>query len=74
MKPLIKIPYASSAPVHTSNRSVSYHPGNLSGGIFSCVTLDKDQVARLQATIDRQKKELVKQRQKLAEHHDEDGK
>ena len=42
--------------------------------MFSCVTLDEDQVARLQATIDRQKKELAKQRQKLAEHHDEDGK
>jgi hypothetical protein len=42
--------------------------------MFSCVTLDKDQVARLQATIDWQKKELVKQQQKLTKYYDKDSK
>jgi hypothetical protein len=32
--------------------------------------LDDDQAARLQATVDRQKKELARQRQKLAEYEE----
>ena len=38
--------------------------------ILSWSTLDEEQSARLQAMIDRQKKELAKQRQKLAAYED----
>ena len=47
---------------------------NIFGNKSSQPTLDEEHAAKMQATIDHQKKELAKQWQKLSRYHNEESK
>jgi hypothetical protein len=73
--PLLKVVSVGGGnPPNANNKWVSHPFEKLLGHVLSWPTLDEEQAARMQATIDRQKKELAKQCQKLTKYRDKDGK